>query len=97
MDGGNIMTEELTGQDKARLLGNIDARSDDYDRDFYEAMHRIRPLQMDEVDDDIRRAILRFVMDGKGEASKPENGGFVMMGFVHGYMVGRKLKRDIRK
>lgn len=92
------MTEELTPQDKAKLLGAQDARNldDGYDRKFYEAMRRIPPLGLDEIDDQVRRAILRYIQDGTGEASKPENGGLVMMGFAHGYMVGRKLKRDIR-
>ena len=92
------MTEEFTGQDKARLLGVTDGKGVyNYDREFYEAMRQTGPLRLDDVDDQVRRAILRFVADGKGEASKPDNGGFVMMGFLHGYMVGQKLKRDIRK
>ncbi len=95
------MTEELTGQDKAKLLGVTDGKAvgggNGYDQAFYEAMKRTAPLPLEEVDDQVRRAILRFIADGKGEASKPDNGGFVMMGFVHGYMVGRKLRRDIRK
>jgi len=92
------MEENLTQRDKAILLGNIDGRSkDDYDREFYEKMKEIPPLGIDEVDERVRRAILRFIMDGKGEASKEDNGGFVIMGFIHGYMVGRKLKRDITR
>ncbi len=88
-----MMEEELTQRDKAILLGNIDGRSrDDYDQHFYEAMNRIPPLGIEEVDDRIRRAILQYI-----EASKVDNGGFVMMGFLHGYMVGRKLRRDIRR
>ncbi len=91
------MTDDLTSQDKARLLGIIDGKGmdGDYDREFYEAMCRIAPLGVEEVDDGVRRAILRYIAQGKGEASKPENGGLVMMGFMHGYMVGRKLRRDI--
>lgn len=93
-----MMEEKLTQRDKAILLGNIDGRSkDDYDREFYEKMREIPPLGVDEVDDQVRRAILRFIADGKSEASKPPNGGYVMMGFMHGYMVGRKLRRDIRR
>ena len=92
------MTDELTAQDKARLLGMVDGKGvNDYDRKFYEAMYQISPVPLEEVDDKVRRAILRFIMDGKGPASEEDNGGFVMMGFVHGYMVGRKLKRDIRR
>ena len=92
------MTEELTSQDKARLLAVTDGKGMDngYDREFYEAMCRIAPLSVEEVDDRVRRAILRYIAQGKGEASKPENGGFVTMGFVHGYMVGRSLRKDIR-
>lgn len=90
------MEEELTRKEKTRLLGIVDATNlDDYDQEFYEKMREIPPLGVDDVDDRVRRAILRFIMDGKGEASKPENGGFVAMGFIHGYMVGQKLKRDI--
>lgn len=93
------MEENLTQQDKANLLGIIDGKgmNDSYDQEFYEAMCQVRPLDVDEVDDRVRRAILRFIDQGKGEASKPENGGFVAMGFVHGYMVGQKLKRDITR
>jgi len=69
----------------------------DYDEKFYKKMKEIAPLAVDEVDDRVRRAILRYVSEGKGAASQEENGGFVMMGFLHGYMVGRKLKRDITK
>lgn len=94
------MSEQLTEQDKAKLLAVTDgkaARDGEYDRKFYEALYRIAPLGLDEVDDRVRRAILRFIADGKGEASKPDNGAFVMMGLIHGYMVGRKLKKDIRR
>lgn len=92
------MTEELSNHEKAKLLGNSDGRSkDDYDTEFYEAMRRIPPLGVDDVDGRIRRAICRYIDDGQGEASKPENGGFVIMGFIHGYMVGRKLRKDIRR
>jgi len=92
------MVDELTQRDKAILLGNMDSTSaDDYDRQFYEKMKEVAPLHPEEVDDGVRRAILRFIMDGKGEASKADNGGFVMMGFLHGYMVGRKLRRDITR
>lgn len=92
------MTDELTAHDKAILLGNVDRRSmDGYDRKFYEAMCRIAPLSVEEVDDRVRRAILLYITQGKGEAGKPENGGSVMMGFAHGYMVGRSLRKDIRR
>ena len=95
------MSEELTEQDKAKLLAVTDGKvvrdGDGYDRKFYEAMYRIASLHPEDVDDRVRQAILRFITDGKGEASKPDNGGFVMMGFIHGYMVGRKLKKDIRR
>ena len=94
------MSEQLTEQDKAKLLAVTDgkaARDGEYDRKFYEALYRIAPLRLEDVDDGVRRALLRFIADGKGEESKPDNGGYVMMGFTHGYMVGRKLKKDIRR
>lgn len=92
------MTDELTPQDKARLLGVTDGKGvDDYDREFYETMRQVSPLDVDEVDDRVCRAIFRYISDGTGPASHEDNGGFVMMGFLHGYMVGRKLKRDIRR
>jgi hypothetical protein len=93
------MTDELTGQDKVRLLAVTDgkaARDGEYDRAFYEAMYRTRPLGLEELDDRVRQAILRYIADGKNEESK-EYGGYIMMGFAHGYMVGRKLRKDIRK
>lgn len=91
------MTEELTRHDKAELLGVMDGKGlakESYDHEFYKAMYRIAPLELDEVDDQVRRAIIRFVMDTK--TINPDNGGLVIMGFVHGYMVGRKLRKDIR-
>jgi len=95
------MIDELTAQDKAKLLAVTDGKAlrdgDGYDRKFYEALYRIAPLAPEEIDDRVRQAILRFITDGKGEASKPDNGGFVMMGFLHGYMMGRKLRKDIRR
>jgi len=92
------MTDELTSEEKTILLASMDSRSlGNYDHKFYEKMREIPPLDVEEVDDRVRRAIARFIMDGIGEESNPDNGGFVMMGFLHGYMVGRKLKRDIRR
>ena len=92
------MNDELTGREKSVLLGEMDGRGrDDYDRAFYEAMYRTAPLRPEDVDDRIRRAIIRFIQDGKGPASESDVGGLVMMGFAHGYMVGRKLRKDIRK
>jgi hypothetical protein len=84
------MTDELTSQDKTRLLGITDGKGkgNDYDREFYETMRQVSPLGVDEVDDRVRRAILRYISDGTGPASHEDNGGFVIMGFVHGYMVG---------
>ena len=70
---------------------------ENYDREFYKAMYQISPLAPEEIDARVRRALLRFIADGKGEESKPDNGGYVIMGFTHGYMVGRKLKKDIRR
>jgi len=92
------MTDELTERDKAILLGNVDRRNveNEYDRDFYEAMHQTHPLNLDEIDDLVRRAVLRYMADGQNETVKA-NGGWVMMGFFHGYMVGRKLRKDIRR
>jgi len=90
---------ELTPGDKARLLGVTDGKGmdNDYDREFYEAICRIAPLGVEEVDDRVRRAILRFISNGTGPASHEDNGGFVMMGFIHGYMVGQRLRKDIRR
>lgn len=85
------MGENLTPQDKAILLGVVDAKGiDDYDHEFYETMLQVSPLSVEEVDDRVRRAIVRYT-------TGTVNGGFVMMGFMHGYMVGRKLKRDITR
>jgi hypothetical protein len=93
-----MMDEELTRREKIILLGINDGKSkDDYDRQFYEKMKEIPPLRVEEVDDRVRRAILRYIADGKGESSKAPTAAYVMMGFAHGYMVGRKLKRDITR
>jgi len=92
------MTDELTREEKATLLGIMDGKNkDDYDREFYETMHQVRPPAPEEVDDRVCRAIFRYISEGTGPASYEENGGLVMIGFIHGYMVGRKLKRDIRR
>lgn len=92
------MKDELTQREKSALLGAVDGRElDDYDRDFYEAMYRTVPLRAEDIDDRIRRAIMRFIHDGRGPAAHDDVGGFVMMGFAHGYMVGRKLRKDIRR
>ena len=94
------MTEELTQQDKAKLLGVTDGKAvgsgNGYDQAFYEAMQQTPPLGVEEVDDLVRRAILRYIADTK-KGSVKANGSYIMMGFVHGYMVGRKLRRDIRR
>lgn len=94
------MTEELSQQDKMKLLGTLDGKAvgsdNDYDQAFYGAMQRTPPLGVEEVDDQVRRAILRYIADSKKESVKA-NGNYIMMGFVHGYMVGRKLRRDIRR
>lgn len=90
------MEEKLTQQEKAELLGSVDhTNQDDYDRQFYEAMKETPVPHIEEIDDRVRRAILRYIAEGKGRASQEDIGGFVMMGFFHGYQVGRKLKRDI--
>jgi len=92
-----MSNEEMTATDKARVLGYVDRHNvEDFDRDFYEAMHRTRTLDIDEVDDKVRRAVLRYLADGRNEDVKI-NGAWIMMGFFHGYMVGRKLRRDIRE
>lgn len=92
------MADELTIEEKVRLLAIFDGKNaDDYDREFYEAMYRIKPLEFEEIDGLVRRAILLYITDGQGIASQENNGGLVMMGFIHGYMVGRELKRDIRR
>ena len=91
------MDGNLIEQDRAILLGTEDGLTYSYDHEFYEKMKEIAPLHVEDVDDGVRRAILRFILDGSGQASKPENGGLVMMGFLHGYQIGRKLKRDITK
>lgn len=92
------MEEKLTSGEKSHLLAVVDVKNkDDYDRQFYEKMKEIPPLGVNEVDDKVRRAILRYISEGTGPASHEDKGGFVMMGFIHGYMVGRKLKRDITR
>jgi hypothetical protein len=92
------MDEKLTQREQAGLLGIVDGTNkDDYDQHFYEAMNEIPPLSPEEIDDRVRRAIFRYITKGKGDSSKEGIGGYIMMGFIHGYMVGRKLKRDITR
>jgi len=92
------MEEKLTQREKAGLLGSVDnTNPEDYDRQFYEAMNETPVPHVEELDDRVRRAILRYIASGKGESSKADNGAFVLMGFIHGYQVGRKLKKNITR
>ena len=68
---------------------------ENYDREFYKAMYQISPLAPEEIDARVRRAILRYVADTP--SMTPEQAGFTTMGFTHGYLMGRKLRRDIRR
>jgi len=68
---------------------------ENYDREFYEAMYRISPLAPEEIDARVRRAILRYLADTPSVT--PEQAGFATIGFTHGYLMGRKLRKDIRR
>ena len=92
-----MSNEEMTATDKARILGYRDRdNAEDFDRDFYETMHRTRTLGIDDVDDHVRRAVLRYLADSRNDEVRA-NGAWIMMGFFHGYQVGRKLKRKITR
>jgi len=88
----------LSEKEKLILLAEMDGRNlDEYDRSFYEAMYRSPGVQPSEIEDGVRRAVLRFIADSGPEVSDPSVGGYIMMAFCHGYLVGRKLRRDIRR
>jgi len=70
--------------------------TENYDREFYKTMRRIQSLAPEELDDQVRRAILKYITDDSMTMT-PEKASFFTMGFTHGYLVGRKLWKDIRK
>lgn len=94
------MSEELSQKEKSLLLGITDGKAvkyeDNYDHEFYEAMCRTYLLRVQEIDNQVRRAILHYIADSKSQDIRT-NGTYIMMGFIHGYMVGKKLQRDIRR
>ena len=85
---------DLTDNEKANLLAHVDGKSlNDYDESFYKAMIMTDIPHSFELDSGVRRAILKFVCESETNAA---HSSAVMLGFVHGYVVGRKLRRDIR-
>ncbi len=86
---------ELTREEKAKLLGLIDQDIKDFDRCFYEALCQIQPPRPEEIEGKYRRAVLQFIANGQGEASKRPH--LIMMAFLHGFVVGAKLRVDICK
>ena len=87
---------DLTDNEKANLLAHVDGKAigkNDYDESFYRAMCQVDIPHSFELDNKVRRAIMKFVCENEDNTSK---GGVLMLGFIHGYMVGRKLRGDIR-
>lgn len=90
------MDETLNECERASLLGVVDAANrDNYDRQFYETMRKIPVPGLDEIDDRVRRAIALHISKAEGTPTYVQ--GAITVGFIHGYMVGRELKRDIRR
>ena len=70
--------------------------TENYDREFYKTMRRIQSLAPEELDDQVRRAILKYITDDLMRIT-PEKAGLLTMGFIHGYLTGQKMRKDLRK
>lgn len=93
------MAEELTHSEKARLLAYLDARNrDDYDEDYYNDLRKIKLPHVADVDDRIRRALARYTHEWSASAKmlgEMPIGSYFIEGWMHGYIAGRTLKRNI--
>lgn len=68
--------------------------NEDYDKDFFEAMAATKEMSPRDVQPRVRRAIFRFITQSRDQGVLA-NGGYILMGFIHGYQVARKLGRPI--
>lgn len=101
------MTEEkLTRGEKATLLALVDAKHvDAFNEEFYNLMKKTPPLELEEINDHIRRSIVKFINtmvddEGVAEAVSSDKPLFLLRGMVtvswlHGYMVAQKWKKSI--
>lgn len=96
----------LSDREKAGLLGFDDSRKmDDYDMEFYELLWATKPPKPMEMDDRIRRAIVRFVTNAwdqhlqacSAQSLDEDTTGRSAMNiaFLKGYELGRKLQRPL--
>lgn len=94
------MAENLTRMEKTRLLVEVDRRKrDDYDKDFYDKLRKIEEPNVEEVDDRIRRALIRYIQEVEshflGEHNPP--GSYLMEGWILGYVAATNIERSIFK
>ena len=96
--------DELTLDEKATLLGNVDARSRaDYDERFYNDLCAIDTPIMDKMEDRSRRAIIKYVLamwkDYKEVSPEFDNDtkflAALTEALLKGYELGRKRKHPI--
>jgi len=79
----------------AMIAGLTDSMNpESYDEEFYKTMLEVMPLDIGEVDARVRRAIVKFVSVATIETTKVSS---AVVGFLHGYQVAMKLKRDIEQ
>lgn len=100
------MMEDFTMADIGAFLlatGDIKLKND-YDKDFYNELSRIKPPALESLDDRIRRAIIKYVEtlwhDFKGIATEDLHSDELLLAamtesVLRGYELGRKLKRPI--
>ena len=95
------MAEELTHSEKARLLAYLDVKHmDGYDEDYYNDLRKIKLPHVADVDDRIRRALARYTHEWATEAKTRGEmpiGSYFLAGWIHGYIAGRTLKKNIFK
>lgn len=99
---------KLTPEDKAELLGIMDAdKHDEYDEEFFRLLKLQSPLDAEDIDDRIRRAILKYTSEFADRLLKtrpPEDLDLhdsivtsLWVGLMVGYELGRKWPTAIQK
>lgn len=99
---------ELTRDEMQRLLALRDAQNlDDYDEEFYRLLTTEAIPGAEELDDRIRRAILKYISDWWSFHSRAQNlgkfqvveyiTGFTLFLLVLGYSLGMKLGRPLTR
>ena len=90
--GGKSVKDSIADAMIAGLTDSMNPES--YDEEFYKTMLEVMPPDIGEVDARVRRAIVKFVSVATIETTKVSS---AVVGFLHGYQVAMKLKRDIEQ